>query len=470
LASAANVALAAEPAVKQDRPRFRGAIASLGAADLIELAERLGKPEPVAESRELVRQHAGSRRSGPGTVVAFEENRSFVYAAIDMSGNPPQQSTRRIRRVFLLKPSTLVIEDVISLKDPELPIRWMLRSSAEPKIDGGRFRVNVEGNEVLGETVFPANATLEKLARPAVGDRPAGFRVLVAAKQPAAEARFVHVLHLRPAGGQDVPQPAQLTGGDKINALTLSAQGKDFRLALPISPTAAGKIEIVAADGAAIVPPRLLPSGVMPHGPEGARLMERWDAPYRREGMPGWDVGRPSSYLVKAVEDGTFKPGRAIVFGCGTGTNAIFLAKRGFEVTGVDVAPSALAIAAEKAREAEVEVEWVLADVVAMPKLKSYDLIFDRGCYHHICQYDSPGFVKTLCALTDPGGRALILAGSPADGSRGGPPRIPEKKIRDDFTAAFTFEWLRNIHFESRNPEAKGPSAWSIHLRRKDSQ
>ena len=35
------------------------------------------------------------------------------------------------------------------------------------------------------------------------------------------------------------------------------------------------------------------------------------------------------------VEDGTIKPGKALVLGCGTGTNAVYLASKGFEVTGV---------------------------------------------------------------------------------------------------------------------------------------
>ena len=48
-----------------------------------------------------------------------------------------------------------------------------------------------------------------------------------------------------------------------------------------------------------------------------------------------------------------------------------------------------------------------------------------------------------------------------------GPPRIKEETIRGDFSAVFDFEWLRDIHFDSRNPDVKGPSAWSIHLRRK---
>jgi hypothetical protein len=62
----------------------------------------------------------------------------------------------------------------------------------------------------------------------------------------------------------------------------------------------------------------------------------------------------------------------------------------------------------------------------------------------------------------------MILAGSPADGNRGGPPRIEEATIRRDFSGLFDFEWLQHIHFDSRSPNARGPSAWSIHLRRKD--
>ncbi len=466
-------AVAAEPPTGRPNPQPRGLVASLGADDLAALVKRCGGAAPLDESFELVRKHACSRRrSGAGEIFAFEENRSFIYAAADMSGGPvaengnrTQQATGRIRRVFLLKPSTLVVEDLIRSASPESSVRWMLRSSAEPKIEAGRFRVTEADTAVLGETVLPAGATLKQTTRPARDDRPAGFRVEVTPKQASSETRFLHVFHL---GGTDAPARAKVVQRDKQVELTLTALEKVFRLTLPSEPFAAGKIEVVAADGAALVPDRLLPSGVMPHGPKGAALMERWDAPYRREGLPGWDVGRPCSHLVKAVDDKTFKPGRAIVLGCGSGTNAIYLADKGFEVTGVDVAPSALAIAAEKARKAGVKVEWMLADVAALPNLEPYDLIFDRGCYHHICQYDSPGYVETLRRLSRAGTRALILAGSPTDGNRGGPPRIEEETIRNDFTAAFQFEWLRGIHFDTRDPGAKGPSAWSIHLRRKD--
>jgi len=43
--------------------------------------------------------------------------------------------------------------------------------------------------------------------------------------------------------------------------------------------------------------------------------------------MPGWDAGRVANQLKKAVEEGKVKPGKALVLGCGTGTNAVFLAQ-----------------------------------------------------------------------------------------------------------------------------------------------
>jgi len=457
----------------QPNPQRQGLAASVGASDLVKLVSRCGGAVALDESLELVRTHACSRRrSGVGEILAFEENRLFVYALADMSprgadggGDRSQHATRR---VFLLKPSTLVVEDTVGSPNPDLSIRWMMQCAAQPEIEAARFGVSDTGTEILVETVLPEDATLKKSSRPARGDRPADFRVEVLPKSASRDARFLHVFQFGPTAGQDSTERPKVTRHADTAELTVAGQGHVFRLTLPAERSTAGRIEITAADGKTLVPSRLLPSSVMPHGPRGADLMERWDAPYRREGMPGWDVGRPCAHLAQAVEDKTFPPGRAIVLGCGTGTNAIYLASKGFEVTGVDVSPSALIIAAQKAKEADVEVDWMVADVVTFPQLQPYDLIFDRGCYHHICQYDSPGYVETLRRLSQPGTRAMILAGSPADGNRGGPPRIQKETIRKDFSVLFDFEWLRDIHFESRNPAAKGPSAWSIHLRRKD--
>src|SRR3972149_10558536 len=71
-------------------------------------------------------------------------------------------------------------------------------------------------------------------------------------------------------------------------------------------------------------------------------------------GRPRWDTGITPPELVEVVEDGVVPRGRALDIGCGTGTNAIYLAKRGFQVVGTDIAWLAIRKARQKARDAGV--------------------------------------------------------------------------------------------------------------------
>jgi len=155
------------------------------------------------------------------------------------------------------------------------------------------------------------------------------------------------------------------------------------------------------------------------------------------------------------------------VLGCGLGTNAIYLAGKGFDVTGIDVAPTALSRAEEKARKAGVKVRWLLADVLAPPELDPFDLIYDRGCYHGVRRQSAAAYVNAVCRLSRPGTRLLLLAGNANEAGRGGPPPVKEEEFRGDFSESFDFEWLRETRFDTRNSAAKGALAWSALLRRK---
>jgi 2-polyprenyl-3-methyl-5-hydroxy-6-metoxy-1,4-benzoquinol methylase len=69
-------------------------------------------------------------------------------------------------------------------------------------------------------------------------------------------------------------------------------------------------------------------------------MASRWNENYAQGFMP-WDTGVPDPMLIQVVESGSLPVGRALDVGCGTGTNAIWLAQHGYEVYGVDVAPLA---------------------------------------------------------------------------------------------------------------------------------
>ena len=110
-----------------------------------------------------------------------------------------------------------------------------------------------------------------------------------------------------------------------------------------------------------------------------------------------------------------------------------------------------------------MRVEWVLADVLALPKLEPFDFIFDRGCYHNVRYVDATTFVESVRQLSKPGTRCLILSLN-----RDGPPGVREKHMRDDFSSSFDFEWLQESGIQTGKDGQNRRASWSLMLRRKD--
>src|SRR5262249_60345640 len=75
-----------------------------------------------------------------------------------------------------------------------------------------------------------------------------------------------------------------------------------------------------------------------------------WDASYTAGTPAPWDIGRPQPAFVRLADEGRLT-GRLLDAGCGTGENALLAASRGADVTGIDVAPSAIARARAKAAD-----------------------------------------------------------------------------------------------------------------------
>jgi SAM-dependent methyltransferase len=174
--------------------------------------------------------------------------------------------------------------------------------------------------------------------------------------------------------------------------------------------------------------------------------------------------------LKQFLDSGAIRPCRAAVLGCGTGDNAVFLARQGFDVTGIDIAPTALQIAGKKSQQAEVRVKWLLADVLRPPQLEPFEFIFDRGCYHDVRRQEPEAYVAALRGLASPGARILILAGNanPDNFWRfDGPPRVKEEEIRRDFAEGFHLRSLRPFRFDTADAKHAGALAWAVLLERK---
>ena len=78
-------------------------------------------------------------------------------------------------------------------------------------------------------------------------------------------------------------------------------------------------------------------------------------------------------HLVEVVGD--LQPGTAIDLGCGMGQNSIWLAQQGWTVTGLDIAPEAIAAARAAAAAAGVGVDFLVADLAEWQPAVVYDLV-----------------------------------------------------------------------------------------------
>ena len=128
-----------------------------------------------------------------------------------------------------------------------------------------------------------------------------------------------------------------------------------------------------------------------------------YDWMYRR-GAP-WESG-PRPYLVEMVESGRVAPGRALDIGCGSGADSVFLAERGFTVTGVDFSSVAIEKARALAAGLENQPAFVVADLLTLPSDAvpgPFDLLFDGGTIDDFPQRMRRQVAEVVTALSRPG-------------------------------------------------------------------
>jgi SAM-dependent methyltransferase len=182
-------------------------------------------------------------------------------------------------------------------------------------------------------------------------------------------------------------------------------------------------------------------------------------------GRPRWDTGITPPELVELIEGGRVQPGRALDIGCGTGTNAVYLAQHGFEVVGTDVAWLAIRKAQRKARDAGVSATFHVGEAVKLgtaagPPLKRlFELAVDIGCFHSLQSAQREAYASMLRRVLRQGGHYLLYAWGPrklAGRDVGLTPEDTEALLAGDFELC----WTR------AGEEAGSPSYWYLFKRR----
>ncbi|MFX0082719.1 MAG: class I SAM-dependent methyltransferase [Candidatus Hodarchaeota archaeon] len=144
-----------------------------------------------------------------------------------------------------------------------------------------------------------------------------------------------------------------------------------------------------------------------------------------------WNYETPPESLVDLINRGQIKPCKTIDFGCGIGIYAIYLAVKGFDVTGIDISPSAISIAKKRANEKGIKCNFLVADIVGkLEDLKDkFDFAYDWELLHHIFPENRKQYVENVYKLLNPKARYLSVCFSEKDPCFGGQEKYRETPL-----------------------------------------
>jgi len=164
----------------------------------------------------------------------------------------------------------------------------------------------------------------------------------------------------------------------------------------------------------------------------------RFDDAYKTHSAP-WVIGEPQPAIIELERTGLVR-GKVLDAGCGTGEHTILLTRLGYDVLGVDAAPTAIEQARANAADKGVDARFEVADAMDLGAQGRYDTIVDSALFHIFDDSDRRRYVASLHAVSRPGALVHVLALS--DKGRGFGPEVSERVIRDAFGDGWQLEEL----------------------------
>lgn len=173
-----------------------------------------------------------------------------------------------------------------------------------------------------------------------------------------------------------------------------------------------------------------------------------WETVYRDRPLSEipWHSEKPPEFLVELLRNGEIKKGNALDICSGAGTNSVFLAKKGFEVMGVDISKTAVDYSRKRAQRAGVaeRCNFISADVLELPFPRDrFDFAFDRGCYHGLSDEKKVEFVKKVFSALKPGGKYLLTVFS--DKNPDWDLNVSKNEIQQNFSEFFKIGEIREM-------------------------
>jgi cyclopropane fatty-acyl-phospholipid synthase-like methyltransferase len=172
---------------------------------------------------------------------------------------------------------------------------------------------------------------------------------------------------------------------------------------------------------------------------------------------PWEDAERHNPFVEKITkifereESGKTAPyGKALDIGCGSGVWGISLAKRGWDVTGIDIVNKALQRAQERIKKEHVNVKLVKDDVTELNKIGSgYNLLLDTGTFHGLSGAQRKAMGKAINNIADEKATILLLVWDP---KWRGP--LPSGASREEIEMCFPDWTITHVEPAADEPEA----------------
>ncbi|MFH1631207.1 MAG: class I SAM-dependent methyltransferase [Candidatus Aenigmatarchaeota archaeon] len=140
-----------------------------------------------------------------------------------------------------------------------------------------------------------------------------------------------------------------------------------------------------------------------------------------------WTHTEPPEELVGLVETKKIEPCKVIDVGCGEGSYSIYLAKKGFDVLGIDISEQAIEYAKQNAKNAGVKIRFIVMDLNDLAELKEkFDFVLEWAILHCIPFEKRKKYIESISKLLNDDGNYLSLCFNEQDAKFD----VPGKKIR----------------------------------------
>ena len=134
--------------------------------------------------------------------------------------------------------------------------------------------------------------------------------------------------------------------------------------------------------------------------------------------------------------------------GTGPATQAVLLAKRGFNVIGSDLSESAVNRAGNVYAN-QKNVNFIVDDILnSKLKENEFDYIFDRGCFHVLLPADRQRYITKIKQILKDSGTLFLKCFSNKEPRQEGPYKFSQKEIRDLFSKYFRIESIKETVYQ----------------------